>query len=414
MGSHEAAGKSAAETAVKKKVTKYLNKFLSLDCCGDILNIVTPISHAPKEITESMAIIERLRGEVLPDPMKYQILDLCAGNALTSLTSVFLLPVKQAVAVDKKKRNRDYHKANRFRYVELDIFTDEIFNFIDENTIIISVHPCRGMAARVVEIYNNSPARSMYLMPCCIGKYRIPAKQFLCENMGKYQAWCYYLASLCNGSIDIEIDANCISERNAVLSAHKNPMVKEKSQSERAKQEKLRQEKLEQERIAQELEQQWNKKHEEERRNKELFWEEWRKKDHEENLKIKKLRDDIIEKPQQNKLGDKTNEALLFEALANKSIWLGTQTVETLVIIAEVAKAHARELAAELDTKYSIVDRRWRLRKIAEFPEYPILKNYYRVAQQANRYITLKTRDLVDKEVESALKSSCVLGVQEK
>jgi len=85
-----------------------------------------------------------------------------------------------------------------------------------------------------------------------------------------------------------------------------------------------------------------------------------------------------------------------------------------LVIIAEVAKAHARELAAELDTKYSIVDRRWRLRKIAEFPEYPILKNYYRVAQQANRYITLKTRDLVDKEVESALKSSCVLGVQEK
>ena len=205
-------------------MTKYLGKFLSLDCCGDILNIVTPISHAPKEITESMAIIERLRGEVLPNPMKYQILDLCAGNALTSLTSVFLLPVKQAVAVDKKKRNRDYHKANRFRYVELDIFTDETFNFIDENTIIISVHPCRGMAARVVEIYNNSPARSLYLMPCCIGKYRIPAKQFLCENLGKYQAWCYYLASLCNGSI--EIDANCMSKANAVISAHKPGLAK--------------------------------------------------------------------------------------------------------------------------------------------------------------------------------------------
>ncbi len=389
-------------------MTKYLGKFLSLDCCGDILNIVTPMSHAPKEITESMAIIERLRGEVLHNPMKYQILDLCAGNALTSLTSVFLLPVKQAVAVDKKKRNRDYHKANRFRYVELDIFTDETFNFIDENTIIISVHPCRGMAVRVVEIYNNSPARSLYLMPCCIGKYRIPAKQFLCENLGKYQAWCYYLASLCNGSI--EIDENCISERNAVISAHKNPLVMEKSLSEGAKQEKLRQEKLEQERIAQEWKQQWIKKQEEERRNSKLLWETRLKKGDEENLKIEKLRDDIIEKLEQSELGEKTNEELLSEALANKSIWLGTQTIENLVIIAEVAKAHARKLATELDTKYSIVDRRWRISKIAKFPEYPILKNYYRVAQQANRYITSKIRDLVDKEVESALKSSCVQG----
>ena len=395
-------------------MTKYLGKFLSMDCCGDILNIVTPISHAPKEITESMAIIERLRGEVLPNPMKYQILDLCAGNALTSLTSVFLLPVKQAVAVDKKKRNRDYHKANRFRYVELDIFTDESFNFIDENTIIISIHPCREMAARVVEIYNTSPARSLYLMPCCIGKYRIPAKQFLCENLGKYQAWCYYLASLCNGSI--ELDENCISKANAVISAHKNPLVKEKSQSERAKQEKLRQEKLEQERIAQEYLQKWDKQREEEKRNEKLHWEVWRKKREEENLKIKKLRDDIVEKLQQSKLGEKIQEEILFEALANKSIWLGTQTIENLVIIAEVAKAHARELAAELDTKYAIVDRRWRLRKIAKFPEYPSLKNYYRVAQQANRYIGLKIKDLVDKEVESALESSCVQGegVQEK
>lgn len=208
-------------------MTKYLGKFLRLDCCGDILNIVTPMSHAPKEITESMAIIERLRGEVLHNPMKYQILDLCAGNALTSLISVFLLPVYFACAVDKKKRNRDYSKARGFEYVELDIFDDKICDYINANTIIISIHPCRGMAVRVVEIYNNSPARSLYLMPCCIGKYKIPAKQFLCENLGMYQAWCYSLASLCNGSI--EIDENCISERNAVISAHKKPFVKEKS-----------------------------------------------------------------------------------------------------------------------------------------------------------------------------------------
>ncbi|MDP2753356.1 MAG: hypothetical protein Q8P40_03075 [Nitrospirota bacterium] len=201
-------------------MTRYLDEFLRLKCCGDILNIAAPLSHAQKEITESMAVIARLRKETLSNHMKYNVLDLCAGNALTSLTSVFLLPVSSALAVDKKKRSRNYCKAERFEYIELDIFNNEIYNYINENTIIISVHPCRGMAARVVEIYNNSPARSLYLMPCCIGKYRIQAKQFLCESMGKYYAWCYYLASLCNGNI--EIDENCMSKANAVISAHKS------------------------------------------------------------------------------------------------------------------------------------------------------------------------------------------------
>lgn len=200
-------------------MTKYVGEFLRLDCCGDILNIVTPLSHAQKEITESMAIITRLRKEILSKPMEYNVLDLCAGNALTSLTSVFLLPVSSALAVDKKKRSRNYSKASRFDYIELDIFNDLIYDRIDASTIIISVHPCRGIAARVIDIYNNSQARSIYLMPCCIGKFNIPAKQFLCDKLGKYHAWCYYLAGRCNGSI--EIDANCISDRNAIISAHK-------------------------------------------------------------------------------------------------------------------------------------------------------------------------------------------------
>lgn len=202
-------------------MTKYLDEFLRLDCCGDILNIVTPLSHAPKEITESMAIISRLREETLSNPMKYQVLDLCAGNALTSLISVFLLPVYFAYAVDKIKRKRDYSKARAFEYIELDIFDDKIYEYIEETTIIISVHPCRGLATQIIDIYNNSPARSLYLIPCCIGKFQMTAKQFLCNTLGKYHAWCYYLASRCNGNI--EVDANCTSERNAIITAHKAP-----------------------------------------------------------------------------------------------------------------------------------------------------------------------------------------------
>ncbi len=88
-------------------MTKYLDEFLRLDCCGDILNIVTPLSHA------------------------------------------------YASAVDKKKRNRDYCKANRFTYIQQDIFDNKIYEHINENTILISVHPCKGMAFRAIEIYNN-------------------------------------------------------------------------------------------------------------------------------------------------------------------------------------------------------------------------------------------------------------------
>ncbi len=396
-------------------MTKYLGEFLRLKCCGDILNIAAPLSHAQKEITESMAVIARLRRETLSNPMKYNVLDLCAGNALTSLTSVFLLPVSFALAVDKKKRSRNYSKASRFDYIELDIFNDFIYDRINADTIIISVHPCKGVATRVIDIYNKSQARSLYLMPCCIGKFQITARQFLCENLGKYHAWCYYLASLCNGSI--EIDENCISERNAVISAHKKLLVKEKSQLEKPKQEELRQEKLEQEGTAQEYIQKWDKQREEEKRNEKLHWEVWHKKYDEEDLKIKKLRDDIKEKLQHSQLGEKTQDELLFEeASANKSIWLGTQTIENLVIIAEVAKAHARKLADEMVTKYAIVDRRrWRwYSKFAKFPEYPTLKNYYRVAQQAKRYTTSKIHELADKEVESDLKSSRAQGVQKE
>lgn len=163
-----------------------------------------------------MAIIERLRDDCLNNPMKYNIVDLCAGNALTSLIAVHLLPVESATAIDRMERK---YLARRFKYIGSDIFQESIYQYINENTIIISVHPCRNLAQRVVEIYNNSKARKLLLMPCCIGKYKLPAHNFLMDKLGAYHAWCYYLAEKCGGNITI--DENCISPRNAIITARK-------------------------------------------------------------------------------------------------------------------------------------------------------------------------------------------------
>lgn len=197
----------------------YISEFLSLDCAGDILNIVSPLHKSEKEITESMAIITRVRDEVLQKPMKYNVVDLCAGNALTSITSVFLLPVSHAVAIDKYKRNRNYTHARRFEYVGMDIYCEDVYKYIDRETILISVHPCRSLAIRVLDIFLRSHAKSVYLMPCCAGRYEIPMKRFLLDRLGRYHTWCYYLASRCNG--DISIDDKCLSEKNAIITVHR-------------------------------------------------------------------------------------------------------------------------------------------------------------------------------------------------
>ena len=95
----------------------YLNEFLKLKCCGDILNIVNPVQRIEKEISEAMGLLKIIKKIALKDPMKYTLYDFCAGNALISVTAVHLLPIKYAYAIDKRKRNRNWEKVKRFEYV---------------------------------------------------------------------------------------------------------------------------------------------------------------------------------------------------------------------------------------------------------------------------------------------------------
>lgn len=106
----------------------YLDQFLSLKCAGDVLNVIAPIQKAQKEISESMAIIHRLRSIALKNPMKSILLDICAGNALTSVIAAHLLPFKKVIAIDIKKRIRRWDSVRRFVYWQTDINDDKFIH----------------------------------------------------------------------------------------------------------------------------------------------------------------------------------------------------------------------------------------------------------------------------------------------
>ena len=59
-------------------MSKYVSQFLSLKCVGDVLNNVLPINKPTKEITEAMAIVQRMKGVFLSNPMKYRLFDVSA------------------------------------------------------------------------------------------------------------------------------------------------------------------------------------------------------------------------------------------------------------------------------------------------------------------------------------------------
>lgn len=192
----------------------YISKFLSLKCSGDVLNIVNPINNAEKEISESMAIIKRLKSIILERPRYYNIIDLCAGNALTSIIAIHLLPITTAIAVDKLPRDRNWGAVHRFSYLYQNIHETLTESLINDRTILISSHPCKN-ARRVVELYRSTPAAAMILIPCCEGSLKNKYPQLIHEKLGHYLTWCYDLAIDCGGNMIV--DSKILSPKNCVI-----------------------------------------------------------------------------------------------------------------------------------------------------------------------------------------------------
>ncbi len=199
----------------------YLDQFLSLKCAGDVLNVVAPIQRAQKEISESMAVVNRLRTIALKNPMKGVLVDLCAGNALTSVIAAHLLPFKKVIAIDIKKRKRNWDAVERFEYIQYDIKNPDML-YSSQTSAVISIHPCGELAEIVIEYWKclkqSGQNASLFLMPCCKGQIKeqkIPS----CFNkkLSKYDRWAWYLTELAGGKLSL--DNKCLSPCNAIIEA---------------------------------------------------------------------------------------------------------------------------------------------------------------------------------------------------
>jgi len=203
----------------------YVDRFLNLRCSSDVLGVVNPIGNKPsKEISEAMTIIQRVKPLALQQPMHYGLLDLCAGNGLIGVLSVFSLPIKWAIGVDKRPRYRPWWKAKRFQYTKDDIFSPGMLHLDACNSdpiILTACHPCETKAERIIEIcLANKCIRHLVLMPCCEDRAVKPLyPERLRKVLGSYEVWAFHLAQLAKGTYFIDND--CLSPKNAVIVASK-------------------------------------------------------------------------------------------------------------------------------------------------------------------------------------------------
>jgi hypothetical protein len=210
-------------------MSEYIERFLSLKCSGDVLNAVGSMHKPEKEITESMGIIKHLKSITLKEKMKYNVVDLCADNALTSILACHMLPIKNAIAIDKKKRSGHYDKVKRFKYLEQDInkcwFDMSIVDSYEiQKFIAIAVHPCKT-ADDITRIFNENPIiEHLIMMPCCNGDFKDLKNSFFLKGKGlsRYDLWTLHLANnIKNSEVSIHTDLKILSPKNNIIVAHK-------------------------------------------------------------------------------------------------------------------------------------------------------------------------------------------------
>ena len=212
----------------------YNDQFLNLNCSFDVLKTYkgsNGLGSLPKnfskEISESLAVINEIKSAVLKHS-KVVILDLCAGNALTSIISCFLFKNLKAIAIDLKPRKEDFSNVANFQYLVQDIYNFEYKPESGDYNIVIGVHPCKDLAFKICnifkKIYKDSDTNcKLVLMPCCKGK--IPNQySVLQQNLNKYELWSYYLAKKLESELptvkfNVKTDKKIISPCNILVTS---------------------------------------------------------------------------------------------------------------------------------------------------------------------------------------------------
>jgi hypothetical protein len=206
--------------------SKYIDKFFSLRCAPDVLATVGTVAQMEKELTEAMGVLRQIQKIVVRDKRSYVLLDFCAGNALVSVLAVHLFSNVRALAIDKLPRVRAWHRADRFYYINRDIFSDmkDLEPFISkaDAVIVVGCHACGELATRIVEMYKRH-GDYLVLLPCCRGKVaKMPA--LLRDRLNSYDQWAYTLyrqAVQVSTSCDMVEDRYILSPKNIIVTACK-------------------------------------------------------------------------------------------------------------------------------------------------------------------------------------------------
>jgi len=199
---------------------RYVDLFHSLRCSQEVLRAVEPLNQSSKEISEAMALIRAIKPCVMEHRGRVTLLDLCAGNALTAILAAHLLPIKEAIAVDRQPVFREAHAGVRgFSYRKADIaepeFLDAIRGRISGPVIVTAVHPCADLASLSIDIGRRLNAVYVAVMPCCNGTMP-PVPSFIADRCSAYQSFCAYLSF--RFGLRGRDDTDVLSPKNVVLS----------------------------------------------------------------------------------------------------------------------------------------------------------------------------------------------------
>lgn len=211
----------------KKTPRRYVDEFLKYKAAPDILGVLSPIQKCSKEISEAMAVIRRVKDIMLADPMNWTLVDLCSGNALVPALSAFTLPSAHNYAVDNKPRKRDWHFIRRFDYLKMNIYdqgTTDMIAALGKNVILTAVHACSNLARQVIQIYNNTGAAHLVLIPCCgSNKHKMNVCDNIRSRVGRDILWGMDLVSEIKSTTKkLSIDTGITSPRNLVITASRD------------------------------------------------------------------------------------------------------------------------------------------------------------------------------------------------
>ena len=126
----------------------------------------------------------------------HTIYDFCGSHGFNIPYAIARNSAKYGVAVDihpskASKRLWSYYPriAARMSYRQEDIYQNK-YN-LEDNSLVMAVHPCRGLAFRVCDIgiKNKLP---VIISPCCIGKIDPFFAAF--NNIKQYDKWCLTVA----------------------------------------------------------------------------------------------------------------------------------------------------------------------------------------------------------------------------